>query len=476
MQRRRLPGRRLLWILADDPAQDLLRSRFEAALLALHGVAYDWRPESDTVERIGSLSQMLGEDELEEGTAAWWRARVHPDDLAQADAIMATAINTQAPTTATEYRMRAADGSWCWVWDHALLMYREDGSLDRVLGCSLKIDERKRAELALEQSQTRLGLALGATRMAVWESDARTRQAFWSPELYVLLGLEPKCDPMSIESLSRFMHPDDQDRIHAQFEATVNDPTSSLYSDQGRAVRADGEEIFFETRGHIQRDHEGRASIITGVFADVSEARRARQQVQLLIQALNHRAKNLLSVVQAIANQSAREEEVGESFPRRFSQRLSALAACHDLLVRSKRSPVQLEDLVRAQLAPFAAELGDRIKAIGPPLRLAPDAAQAISMALHELATNAGKYGALSNAAGHIKLSWGSDDAHVWLEWREQDGPAVSQPTRQGFGHRVMVDMIEMALGAEVSLAYPPDGLTWTLRAPEARVTALRPA
>lgn len=473
VRRLRLGPTRLLRLDEDVSGEQILRSRFEAALAALRGVAYEWDPGTDEVERLGSLALMLSLDVPQRGDAATWRERIHPDDLRAAQAITDSAAKQQLPSIATEYRIRNAEGRWTWVWDHALLDYQPDGALQRVLGCSLNIDERKRAELALEQSQTRLGLALGAARMGAWETDVVRNEAYWSAELFELLGLEPHPNPIPIEAIDRYSHPEDRERLQAKFRAAVEDPTVTLYVDEGRALRADGSELLFETRGHILRDTAGRASIVTGVFADVTEARRARQQIQFLLQEINHRSKNLLSVVQAIANQATRED--GPSFMPRFSQRLSALAACHDLLVHSQWAPVDLAELARAQFAPFADLIGRRITISGPRLQLVPAAAQAISLALHELSTNAGKYGALAGHHGRVDFGWRLEDERVLLCWLEQDGPTVEAPTRHGFGRRVMVQMVEMAIGGKVSLDYEPTGVRWRLDAPLKRLTGAAP-
>jgi len=465
------PGR-VLRIDSDATAERELRIRFETALAALNGVAYEWDVETDRVERIGALEPILGLDGLSwEDSGTGWRAQVHPDDLQQAEAKTNAAVAARSASVDNEYRIRNGAGGWTWVWDHALIDYRPDGALRRLFGCTINIDARKRSELALEQSQTRLGLALGAARMGAWETDTVRKEAFWSPELFELLDLPPHANPVSDAELRATMHPDDEERLCASFEAALADPAVSLYRDEGRARAASGREILFETRGHILRDRAGRALLVTAVFCDVTEARRAREQIQFLMQEVNHRAKNLLSVVQAVANQAAREDGAAQGFTQRFSQRLTALAACHDLLVRNHWLAVELKELAHSQLAPYADLIGSRIRIDGPALQLTPAAAQAMAMVLHELATNAGKYGALSNGAGRVEFTWERSEASVRALWRERDGPPVpSPPARQGFGHKVMTDMVEMALGGQVRLDYPATGFEWRLEAPPGRM------
>lgn len=194
----------------------------------------------------------------------------------------------------------------------------------------------------------------------------------------------------------------------------------------------------------------------------------AEQQILLLMREVNHRSKNMLAVVQAIARQMPSKDP--KQFVRQFSDRIVGLAASQDLLIESNWQGVRVADLVRSQLALFRELIGTRIEISGPPVRLQPPAAQAIGMALHELATNASKYGALSDETGQVTVSWqleGAGDDQVFvLTWREKDGPPVVPPERRGFGHTIMVAMVEKSLDAEVDVDYTESGLVWTVHAP----------
>ncbi len=179
----------------------------------------------------------------------------------------------------------------------------------------------------------------------------------------------------------------------------------------------------------------------------------------------------MLSVVDAIAHQTAARNP--EDFIERFSQRIQALSANQDLLVRNEWNGVEIADLARAQLAHFADLIGSRIAMHGPKLRLNPASAQAIGLALHELATNAGKYGALSTDRGRVDVCWGSNGDTLTISWTEREGPSVSAPTRRGFGTIVMEAMAERSVDGTVELDYAPSGLTWRLTCPAAN--ALEP-
>jgi two-component sensor histidine kinase len=170
---------------------------------------------------------------------------------------------------------------------------------------------------------------------------------------------------------------------------------------------------------------------------------------------------------------------------RQFSDRIVGLAASQDLLIESNWQGVRVADLVRSQLSLFRELIGTRIEISGPPVRLQPPAAQAIGMALHELATNASKYGALSDGNGRVRVTWrlegSGEDREFQLQWVEKDGPAVKTPERRGFGYTIMVAMVEKSLDATVEIDYAPAGLVWKVRAParctyDGPETAGRPA
>ena len=197
------------------------------------------------------------------------------------------------------------------------------------------------------------------------------------------------------------------------------------------------------------------------VAQDETDRKAHEEQIHLLMGEISHRARNMLSLVQAIARQTAAREP--EGFIERFTERIQALAANQDLLVQNEWHGVDVEDLVRAQLAHFADLVGSRITVHGSPVRLNAAAAQAIGLALHELATNAGKYGALSVDAGCVDVGWRFDSDIFAMSWTERKGPPVSQPKRRGFGSTVIDSMVKQTVNGVVRLDYIPSGVVWNL-------------
>lgn len=204
------------------------------------------------------------------------------------------------------------------------------------------------------------------------------------------------------------------------------------------------------------------------LFTDISQRKRNEEHMHLLMNEVNHRAKNMLALVDAVAKQTA--SSGNQDFVARFSERVRALAASQDLLVQTDWDGASLATLIESQLLHFKDLVGHRITLDGPEVEVSPKAAQSLGMALHELATNAAKYGALSNEKGRIGITWqisnGVRGSHFSITWKETKGPRVVPPTHEGFGQRVAKAFTAAALSADVTLTYPSTGVVWTLSCP----------
>jgi PAS domain S-box-containing protein len=276
-------------------------------------------------------------------------------------------------------------------------------------------------------------------------------------------------DPMPIEEIKKLVHPDDAERFWADSDASLNPADPQRSPREYRVQRRNGEVRWVEVRRLACFEGAGRerrCASLVGTVQEITKRKEREEKEHLLMREINHRAKNMLSVVDAIAHQTA--TRAPEDFIERFSQRIQALAANQDLLVGNEWNGVEIEDLVCAQLALFADLVGSRIAVHGPKLRLKAVSAQAVGLALHELATNAGKYGALSTNTGRADISWAIDGNNFTMSWIEREGPLVSAPKRRGFGTIVMEAMAERSVDGAVELDYAPSGLTWRLICPAA--------
>ena len=289
-----------------------------------------------------------------------------------------------------------------------------------------------------------LAIAIAETTPAMlWMGDAEGRCLFLSGALRRFWGVDP--DRLEDFDWSSTLHQDDVELLAAPFSQAMAQHTP--FAVEARYKRADGLFRIMRTESNPRFDGDGRFLGMTGVNVDVTEQRDAEVQSRYLMGELNHRTKNLLTVVQAIARNTARSTDT-ESFLDTFSCRLAGLAASNNLLVSKDWSVVSLGDLVGGQFDSIGVAQDRRVAFDGPPIQVCPQHAQTIGMALHELATNSLKYGALSDPAGRLTVRWdGLTPEHWRMEWREHVSRKVTPPERKSFGHALIVDMVERAVG-----------------------------
>jgi PAS domain S-box-containing protein len=332
--------------------------------------------------------------------------------------------------------------------------------------------QREQAAQAIQASKDRLQFTLDMAKLGSWQYDPRRQVLTGDTRFKEIFGVTT--DEMPIEDLKKLVHRDDAERFWADREASIDraDPKRSPheYRVQGRDGEVRCVEVCWFAYFHGDQRERETASVV-GTVHDITERKGREERERVLMSEINHRAKNLLSVVDAIAHQTA--TRTPEDFIERFSERIQSLSANQDLLIRNAWQGVEIDALVRAQLAPFADLMGSRIVMGGSKLRLNAASAQAIGLALHELATNAGKYGALSTDAGRVDIGWGTDGDTFTMSWTEREGPPVSRPQRHGFGTVVMGAMAERSVDGTVDLDYAASGLTWRLVCPTAN--ALEP-
>jgi PAS domain S-box-containing protein len=231
---------------------------------------------------------------------------------------------------------------------------------------------------------------------------------------------------------------------------------------------------------HIEplRNEAGDVVGLTCASVDVTERKEGEAHLRLLLRELTHRSKNLLAVIQAMARQTARHTGSVDTFLSQFGARLQALAASHDLLVRESWYGASLGELIRSQLGGYLDAPVNQVSIEGPAIALKPEAAQNLGLALHELAVNAAKFGALSVPNGRVSITWNQrdhgDDNSVELDWHEQLGPKVKVRRRKGFGSMVIERNLARALDAVVDLKFDPSGLRCHIVIPPSQILALR--
>jgi two-component sensor histidine kinase len=218
------------------------------------------------------------------------------------------------------------------------------------------------------------------------------------------------------------------------------------------------------------------ARLFAAAQREIADRKAAEKHRELLINELNHRVKNTLATVQSVAAQTLRTSAIEDDVRHHLNARLMALSDAHNLLTEHNWEGTTLDRVVTMALRPHRNERQDRFEVAGPEVHLLPKTALAISMALHELATNAIKYGALSDESGSVVVEWrvanGSHEPRLHMTWEEQGGPTVTLPTRRGFGTRLIERGLAAELGGRVELAYEPGGVRCTIDAPLPRTPA----
>jgi PAS domain S-box-containing protein len=217
------------------------------------------------------------------------------------------------------------------------------------------------------------------------------------------------------------------------------------------------------------RDERGEIISASTIASDATKRKKMEDHQTLLMHELSHRVKNTLATVQSITAQTLRASGVAQAARATLEGRLIALARAHDVLMEQNWASADLHEIVSRALDAFVENGGDRLRLEGRPVHIRPKAALALAMALQELATNACKYGALSNDTGHVTISWalkGTDPPALSLRWQESSGPAVTPPSHEGFGSRLVERSLSEELGGAVNVSYAPDGVICTMDFP----------
>ncbi|MGO9545786.1 MAG: PAS domain S-box protein [Rhodomicrobium sp.] len=408
-------------------------------------------------------------------------ARVHKADLAAVQAKYQAGLSGAGDgRIRMEFRFVRPGGEIRWLTWTGRVDFRQDpaGRVPfRVVGACVDITEHMRAEEALRASEERFRAIVGTAVDAIVVIDEKGEIQSINPAGERMFGYTS--EEITGRNVSMLM-PEPQHSEHDSYIASYRQTGIGKIIPGGREtkhLRKDGS--IFSADLSVAEWHAGGERYFTGIVRDISERKRQSEKVQLLLREVNHRAKNMLALVQAIASRTAAPDHA--EFMKRFSERLSALAASQDLLVGSGWQGAAIEALVRSQLSHFKSLIDDRIRLKGPALHLSASAAQTIGMALHELATNAGKYGALSSGSGGIEIAWrlvpnlgGSEQFH--MIWAEHGGPPAAPPRRAGFGTTVIETIPRMELDAEIMMDYTPEGLHWCLRCPAESVLEIQDA
>ncbi|MFZ0852859.1 MAG: PAS domain S-box protein, partial [Hyphomicrobiaceae bacterium] len=337
------------------------------------------------------------------------------------------------------------------------------------------ISERKEAELALTERNIQLALAGKVALVGSYAYDTDTEIMKISEGYAALHGFPEGTVVVARSECLATVHSDDIGQLK-QLRSEAFDVRRSEFSVEYRIIRAGGEVRWVETRCFISYDGAGGPRRVVGVSIDITERKRVEEQQRRLVAELDHRVKNVLSTVSAIAAHTKDASSSMDDFVAALDRRIRSMASTHELLSRSRWQGIPLRELLRRELAPYTSNSNTCIE--GPEVVLGPEASQTIAPVLHELTTNAAKYGALSKREGRVSVRWHcAPNRHapgpLTIEWLETGGPPVKAPSNSGYGRSVITELVSYELGGTARLLFSPEGIRCRLNIP---ATWLAPA
>lgn len=323
----------------------------------------------------------------------------------------------------------------------------------------------------LRRSEERRSIALSAGDMGSWEVDVASGRVEWDDGPYRIFGVDRAAFEPTVERIEAMIHPEDREKNTV---AAIIAAGGNRFRVEFRVIRPSGEVRWCYGAGAISYDVEGAAVRMNGVTVDITDRKRAEERQLVLAREVDHRAKNMLAVVLSVLRLTKAKST--PEFVSTVEGRIHALAATHNLLSATRWQGANLGQIVDEELAPYRTDHRRRIESGGPPAMLQPATAQAVALALHELATNAAKYGALSTENGHLRLVWTIDDEALVVEWTETGGPPAVEPKSLGFGLSIVRSSIEAQFRGGVFYDWRPEGLHCRLCIPRAQIVGTAPS
>jgi PAS domain S-box-containing protein len=451
-------------VTAARRAEEALAESEERLRLATEGSgmgSYDF----DLAEASGIWSpqafRLLGLEPTPDGIcdAATWRARIHPDDRKEVQRRHAEAVRARAPWRLI-YRIYRADNGRCrWLETYGRILVGRKGEL-RAVGMAIDVTARVEAEESLRESENRFQALANLAPAFVWFAGPDGAVRYLNDRWYAFTGQTP--ETALPDGWREVIHPEDSRRVGRAWARAIL--TGNRFEVECRYRHHSGDHRWFIVRAEPVRNERGEVEAWFGSSFDIHDLKQAESHQRLLIHELNHRVKNTLAIVQAIARQTFRQAGTSEARDA-FEGRLAALSAAHDVLTRRNWETATIGQAVDSSLQALGRG-ADRVRVEGPDLLVPPKTAIALAMVIHELATNALKYGALSVPEGHVELGWASSRGRLRLSWRELDGPRVEIPQRRGFGTRLIEQGLAAELDGHVELRFEPAGVVCTVDAP----------
>jgi PAS domain S-box-containing protein len=357
-------------------------------------------------------------------------------------------------------------------------LYRKTRELERLnRELESRVHERtaelEASTLSLLQSERRRSLALIGGRMGSWDLNVLRGECTWDEGQCRIFGVDPTAFVPTLESVRAMIHPDDWEKLRHAYENAAN--SDGHFNAEIRGILPDGRIQWCDVTATGIFSTDGKLIHLSGVVVNITDRKEAEERQALLAREVDHRAKNTLAVVQAIVRLTRSGSIV--HYIRSVEGRIRALAHTHNLLSESRWAGADLHKLVAEEMAPYRTGSAAKVVDKGQPVTLPPATAQAVAMVLHELGTNAAKYGALSSPQGSVDLGWELRENYLVLRWSEANGPKVVCPKTFGFGTKIINSTVGSQAGGKVELDWRESGLHCTIMVPfrrDANVGALQ--
>jgi PAS domain S-box-containing protein len=399
-----------------------------------------------------------------------WANVIHPEDRPLARERWRQALSSGKPYE-IGYRIRRADGVYRWFLGRALPMRDESGAILRWFGTCTDIEPQKQAEEALRRLDEQHRLALDAAELGTFDYGIAQGAIRCDERSCALLGVEVNgIRSLTMDETLALIHEDDRPRVEALVKAALDTGSVGRYDAEYRIVRPDGSVRWLKARGQTTFAGEGadrRAVRLSGVIGDVTSRRASEEMQHLLARELNHRVKNLFAIANGMVSMTARTAKSTKDMADALRGRLGALSRAHELVrpavaaAHQNAQATTMEQLAAAILAPYTGTAGGHKRLVleGPAIPVGSQTTTSLALVLHELATNAAKYGCLSAAGGQLVIRWTTREDAVDLTWTEGGGPPTEEPTFEGFGTQLARKSITGQLGGTLERDWQRNGL-----------------
>ena len=378
---------------------------------------------------------------------------------------MVEVLRTGKPAVNQEVVIERPDGTRITALANIRALF-ENGQVIGAVNCFQDITCRKQAEEIIKESERQSRELLEALPAAIYTTDTRGRITFYNQAAADLWGCRPELDAATFCGSWRLFHLDGTPMPHDQCPmALALEQGEPIRGAEAVAERRDGSRVIFEPYPTPLHDGSGRPIGAVNMLVDITERKAAEEQLKLLASEVDHRAKNMLAVIQAVVNLT--QTDTISDFKLAVNGRIAALARAHDLLSRSRWESADLRQIIEEELAPFLNGENVRVTIDGSSLPIAQPLAHCLAMVIHELTTNAVKHGAIRQPTGQIEVKWwGSLGDRLLFRWTETGCAQVQPPTRQGFGMSIINGAIRQQLAGEVTLEWRGDGLRCEIDVP----------